>query len=545
MFKVSQSHIIVTKEHLSFGQTGYFSKLVIDYLDQSPLLKNLYQYAPSVEGIKHAINDRENYPINRELLSQQLSLSYESVVLSDKQKQNIEALLKANVFTVTTAHQPNIFTGPLYFIYKIIYAIKMADELNTQFPENHFVPVYYIGSEDADLEELNNIYIKEEKIVWNTTQTGAVGRMRVDESLIQIIEKIYGQLGIYAYGEELKQIFLKAYQKCSTIAEATFVLVNHLFGQQGLIVVNPDNTVYKRSFIPIIEKEIKEQFSIAALQSAKEELDLHYKVQANGREINLFYLTDNKRERIEIIQEPNGKPAYKIHNSSLHFTQEELLKHVNDFPERFSPNVITRGLLQETILPNIAYIGGGGELAYWLELKQVFAEAKVFYPQLLLRNSFMVYYQHQKDLMNKLELKIPDLFSPLDTLLNHYVKVHAKDDYSLVNELKQIEEFYNILSEKTSQQDVSLSQHVAALQKKHTDRLLLLEKKMFKAQKRKFIDTASQMDKLKHQLFPNNQLQERIYNFSVCYSKQGKDFLTMIYEATEVFGKNFIVIKGD
>ena len=535
----------MNKEHLSFGQTGYFSKLVVDYLNQSPILKNLYQYPPSMEGIKHAINERGNFPVNRELLSQQLLLSYESVVLTDKQKLNINSLLKDNVFTVTTAHQPNIFTGHLYFIYKIIYAIKMADELNAQFPDNHFVPVYYIGSEDADLEELNHIYIKEEKIVWNTTQTGAVGRMLVDESLIQIIEKIYGQLGIYPYGEELKQIFLKAYQKCSTIAEATFVLVNHLFGHHGLIVVNPDNTEYKKSFIPVIEKEIKEQFSISALQSAKETLELHYKVQANGREINLFYLTDDKRERIEIVKQPNGIHTYKIHNSSLNFKQEELLKHVNDFPERFSPNVITRGLLQETILPNIAYIGGGGELAYWLELKQVFAEANVFYPQLLLRNSFMVYYQYQEDLMNKLELNISDVFSPLDSLLNQYVKAHTNDDYTLVNELKQIEEFYNTLSEKTRLQDVSLSQHVAALQKKHTDRLFQLEKKLFKAQKRKFIDTASQMDKLKHQLFPNNQLQERIYNFSVCYSKQGKEFLTMIYNATEVFGKEFIVIKGD
>jgi len=536
---------MMTVRNLSFDNTGYFSKLVIDYLNQSPNLDGLYQYAPSLEGIKQAITDRKDFPVNRTLLVQQLRYAYDDITLSAKQKDNLDGLLKDNVFTVTTAHQPNIFTGPLYFIYKIIYAIKMADELNVQFPENHFVPVYYIGSEDADLDELNHIYMKEEKIVWSTTQTGAVGRMRVDESLIQIIEKIYGQLGIYPYGEELKQIFLKAYQKCSTIAEATFVLVNHLFKEQGLIVVNPDNTAYKKSFIPIIEKEIKEQFSLAALQPAKEVLDLHYKVQANGREINLFYLTDDKRERIEIVPQTDGLPTYKIHHSSLHFTQEELLKHVHEFPERFSPNVITRGLLQETILPNIAYIGGGGELAYWLELKQVFAEANVFYPQLLLRNSFMVYYQNQEDLMNKLGLNIEDTFSPLDVLLNNYVKLHAKDDYTLVNELKKIEEFYITLAEKTSQQDVSLNKHVAALQKQHTDKLLQLEKKLFKSQKRKFIDTASQMDKLKHQLFPNNQLQERVYNFSVCYSKQGTAFLKMIYNATEVFGKNFIVIKSD
>jgi len=535
----------VNKHHLSFDKTGYFSKLVVDYLNESTNLNGLYQFAPSLEGIKKAIDDRKQFPVNRTLLVQQLQYSYDAITVTDKQKENIALLQQEHVFTVTTAHQPNIFTGPLYFIYKIIYAIKMADELNEKFPDNHFVPVYYIGSEDADLDELNHIYIKEEKMVWNTPQTGAVGRMRVDESLIQIIEKIYGQLGVYPFGEELKQLFLKAYQKCSTIAEATFVLVNQLFGEHGLVVINPDNTAYKRSFIPIIEKEIKEQFSLAVLQPAKEVLEKHYKVQANGRDINLFYLTDDKRDRIELQLHADKPATYKVHNTNLHFTLEELLLHVNTYPERFSPNVITRGLLQETILPNIAYIGGGGELAYWLELKDVFAEANVFFPQLLLRNSFMVYYQHQEDLMNKLEVTLENIFQPLDALLNNYVKAHAKDDYTLQNELKEIELFYNALIEKTSAQDTSLSQHVAALKKKHTDRLLQLEKKLFKSQKRKFIDTAAQMDKLKHQLFPNNQLQERINNFSVCYSKQGPEFLSMIYNATEVFGKEFIIIKGE
>ncbi len=535
----------MTKQHISFEKTGYFSKLVIDYLNESANLNGLYKYAPSAEEIKKAIGDRKQFPVNRTLLVQQLQYSYDAIAITDKQKENITLLQKEQVFTVTTAHQPNIFTGPLYFIYKIIYAIKMADELNEKFPDNHFVPVYYIGSEDADLDELNHIYLKEEKIVWNTPQTGAVGRMRVDESLIQIIEKIYGQLGVYPFGEELKQLFLKAYQKSSTIAEATFVLVNQLFGEYGLVVINPDNTAYKRSFIPIIEKEIKEQFSLAALQPAKEVLEQHYKVQANGRDINLFYLTDDKRDRIELQNHPDKPATYKIHNTNLHFTLEELLLHVNTYPERFSPNVITRGLLQETILPNIAYIGGGGELAYWLELKAVFAEANVFFPQLLLRNSFMVYYQHQEDLMNKLDVSLEDIFLPLDGLLNNYVKAHAKDDYTLVNELKEIDVFYNTLIAKTSAQDISLSQHVVALKKKHADKLFQLEKKLFKSQKRKFIDTAAQMDKLKHQLFPNNQLQERIYNFSVCYSKQGRGFLSMMYNATEVFGKEFILIKGE
>ena len=531
-------------QHLSYQQTGYFSKLVTDYLNQSSNLEGLYRYVGSFDGIKEAINDRKNYKTDRVLLRNQLQQQYDGVVLTPKQKHNLDSLLNEHVFTVTTAHQPNIFTGPLYYIYKIVYAIKMADELNIRFPENHIVPIFYIGSEDADLDELNHIFLKEEKIVWNTNQTGAVGRMQVDDSLIKLIDNIYGQLGVYPYGKEIKERFQKAYQKCSTIAEATFTLLNDLFKDSGLLIINPDNTAFKRSFIPVIEKEIKEQFSLAALQPAKQQLEKHYKVQAAGRAINLFYLTDNKRERIEIGSQADGQTVYKIHNSTLTFTLEELLKEVNNYPERFSPNVILRGLLQETILPNLAYIGGGGELAYWLELKEVFSQAKVFYPMLLLRNSFLIYNVHQQELMNKLGLQVIDLFSSAETLLNNYVNTHSKTDLTLNKELQDLETLYRSIYQKIKDQDRTLAVHLEALLAKHKNKLVDLEKKIFKSQKRKFSDTAQQINKLKQQLFPNNELQERVYNFSTCYSKFGEAFLTTIYNATEVFGKEFLIVQG-
>ena len=160
-------------------------------------------------------------------------------------------MLLENTFTITAAHQPNIFTGHLYFIYKIIHAIKVADELQKLLPDNNFVPVYYMGSEDADLEELGEVVVDGKKLVWETKQTGAVGRMHIDAAFLKIIKEISGQIGVLKFGEELISKMQRAYSIGKTIEEATFEFVNELFSSFGLFVLLPDVATLKKSFDPI------------------------------------------------------------------------------------------------------------------------------------------------------------------------------------------------------------------------------------------------------------------------------------------------------
>ena len=388
--------------YISYRQTGYFSKLITDYLDNNEQLKFFYNYPSTIEGLKDSINQRKNFK-HRKTLVEQLQKQYEGLNLSDKTSANIELLLQENTFTITTAHQPNIFTGPLYVAYKIFHAIKLAEELQQQLKEYSFVPVYYMGSEDADLDELNNITINQRKYVWQTKQSGAVGRMKVDKTLLQLINEIEGQLSVLPYGNELLTIFRDAYKEGNCIQQATLILLNKLFGDYGLVVLIPDTIALKKLFQPVMEKELKEQFSYKAVAETAKQLSSNYKVQASGREINLFYLVNDKRERIEL-----RNARYEVKGLNKEWSLNEILNELNEHPERFSPNVILRGTYQETILPNIAFIGGGGELAYWLELKQVFNEANIPYPVLMLRNSFLLIDEKQHQTINKLGLQAED-----------------------------------------------------------------------------------------------------------------------------------------
>lgn len=522
---------------IPYKKTGYFSTLVTDYLQCHTALQPFYNYEVSIEGIKKSIASRKLFLTNRILLVNELTKQYNNISLTMKQQKNLNSLLSENTFTITTAHQPNIFTGPLYFIYKIIHVIKIADELSAQIPNSKFVPVYYMGSEDADLDELGYIFLNGEKIKWHTSQTGAVGRMKVDKDFIKIIDLIHGQIGVHFHGKKLSDLFKKSYTEGKTIQQATLELVNDLFADFGLIILIPDNAALKKSFQSIVEKELTEQFSHTQVEQTINAISKNYKVQTNGRKLNLFYLIDDKRERIELL---NNK--FYITNLQLSFTKEEILNELKNHPEHFSGNVILRAVFQETILPNIAFIGGGGELAYWLELKNVFQKVQVPYPMLILRNSFLWITNFQLKKLQALGFQISDLFKKQDQLLNELVHRESLKQLNISTEVEKINQVYQQLQKISGSIDISLSIHTKALQVKAFKLLKALEKKMLHAEKRKFSTQQEQIKKLKQALFPNENLQERIENFSLYYAQFGKEWLQNIYDATNGLSQDFCIL---
>jgi bacillithiol biosynthesis cysteine-adding enzyme BshC len=522
---------------IPYNQTHSFTKIALDYLQLSEKLKPFYSFPPNIEGLKNAIEQKKKHKINRTLLTQELQKQYSSVPAIDTVNKNIELLKQENTFTICTAHQPNLFTGPLYFMYKILHAIKLAASLKEQFPENNFVPVYYMGSEDADFAELNHTYVRGKKIEWKKVQTGAVGRMVVDQTLIQLIDELQSQLYADAHVSEVIGLLKRCYTKGKNIQDATFELVHELYGVYGLIVLIADNPNFKRQMINVFADDIFQQTSSSIVSKTSEALDKHYKVQANPREINLFYLKDNTRERIT----RKGNDFF-IHNSELKFTGEELKKELDEHPERFSPNVILRGLYQETILPNIAFIGGGGELAYWLQLKELFTHYSVPYPVLILRNSFLIIEKKWQELTQNLALHTKDIFLSELQLLNLVIEREGRKP-QLNGELTKVEQVYAQLDELAIGIDRTLSQHVAALKAKTIKQLQNLEKKMMRAERKKHEVIQKQIAKLKQALFPSDGLQERVENFSSFHAKWGRAFIDEVLKNSLTLEQEFIVLS--
>ncbi len=524
--------------YLPYSETNSFTKIILDYVKKANDLKPFYSNEVNVDGIRASIVERKKFNTDRKLLVEQLHTQYEKINDTDLAKVNIDRLLQENTFTVCTAHQPNIFTGHLYFIYKILHTIKLADELAAQLPEYNFVPAYFMGSEDADLEELDHVVIDGKKYKWETKQTGAVGRMKVDDKLINLIGEISGRLSVEKYGKEIIDVLKECFKRDYTIEHATFLLVHHLFKNHGLIVLLPDNAAYKKAMHSIFEDDLFNNTPSEIVSETSKKLSEKYKVQAHPREINLFYLKDNIRNRIVQV-----KDKFVVNETDLVFTKDELKKELDEHPEYFSPNVILRGLLQEIILPNIAFIGGGGELAYWLELKDLFLHYGVPFPVLILRNSFLLIEEKYSELMQKLEITSADLFKGEQLLLNKIVLKRSERTLDLSNEKIKMESAYNEIKQTVKQIDLTLVQHTEALQTKALKRISSLEKKMLRAEKRRFEDIKNQLNKILDSLFPVGNLQERTENFMLFYAKFGSDFINELYKNSLTLTQQFCVLE--
>lgn len=482
---------------------------------------------------------KERQGINRSLLVTELQQQYAGLPVTEAVTANLQRLLEPTTFTVCTAHQPNLFTGPLYFIYKILHTIRLAAHLREALPGYHFVPLYYMGSEDADFAELNHTYVGGKRIEWQKVQSGAVGRMTVDGALTRLIDELAGQLTVEPHGQEVIGLLRQCYTEGQTIQAATFALVNQLYGRYGLLVLIPDNPALKKEMLPVFRDDLYHQAPSAIVEQTSGNLEANYNAQAHPREINLFYLKDNLRERI--IKKDD---RYQVQHTDLSFSGSELEHELEQHPERFSPNVILRGLFQETILPNVAFIGGGGELAYWLQLKDLFDQYAVPFPVLVLRNSFLIIEKRWQQLMQRLRLTPEQLFlSPLQ-LMNLMLEQEGKKP-QLNGEVRQLEALYDALQQRAVAVDASLAQHVAALKAKAGNQLLNLEKKMQRAERKKYGASEEQITRLKEQLFPNNGLQERVENFSAFYARWGSAFIDALLASSLSLEQQFTVLLAD
>ena len=523
--------------HIPFSSTHVFSKLINDYLEGKGTALDFVQYAPNSEGYRAAIEGRKKHPINRGLLFDVLTKQYSNLPQENAVNNQIALLKKDNTFVVTTAHQPNLFTGPLYFFYKIIHAIQLAASLKAAFPECNFVPVYYMGSEDADLEEVGSFNLDQTKCQWVTKQSGAIGRMQVDDALLILLKQLESYWTILPQGQKALEILKEAYQKGKTISEATLSFVHAFFGAKGLLVLQPDDAALKAAFIPVMEKELLTGFSHQAIQPTIAALSKDYHVQSEGRSINLFYLKDNLRARIE-----KQGDQYIVVDSAIQFTEAEIIAELNQYPERFSPNVILRGVFQETILPGVVFVGGGGELAYWMELKNVFQAVGVHYPLLQLRNSFLLMSQKQAEQWSAMQFEEQDLFKPILELEIAYVKKHTNTKLDLQDQLNHLSSLYTNIKNQVVQVDASLGAHTENLAKQANAKLVALEKKMLRAERRKQAVDIQRIHRIKKELFPQANLQEREAHFSQWVGQYDLSWIDTIMEHSKGLASRFRIV---
>ncbi len=497
------------KETINWTDAGTLPALVTDYIAQKEAIAFLTKYPFELNAFAQVIADKQNDSTNRTLLVDVLRLQYSIIPTTDIVTANIESLLESNTFTVTAAHQPCLFLGPLYNVYKIASAVALANQLKQQYQQCNFVPVFWLGSEDHDVEELNHVFVNSKKITWEGAGTGASGRWSTAtmQAAIDELKAIVNQPEVIAILEE-------AVKKYATFGRLSQYFVNELFKQYGLVVLDQDDARLKQLFAGYIKDEVLNSRATKVLKPTIDFLEVNYKAQAKPRDINFFYLGEGYRERI-VLNEASGR--YEVNNKDILFSRDEIVAEIDSHPERFSPNVIFRPLYQEVILPNLAFVGGAGELSYWLELKPLFDYHQVNYPMLAMRSSVALLTPPVLKKLDKLGLTAKQFLGDVEQLINNYVKQGLTDDANLAVEKQKADEFFEAIIAKAEKADTTLKQSATTEKQKLLTALDNLEGKMLKAEKRKQETTVNQIRSIQDALFPGGIGQERYENFIPFY----------------------------
>ena len=523
-----------------FSKTNNFDKLIVDYINDDDFLKKFYPFEDSLSGIEERIASYHNPRLNRKNLSDVLLKQYNSYGITEipeKVNKNILSLVKSNTYTITAGHQLNIFSGPLYVIYKLISTINLAERLNSQFPENHFVPCYWMATEDHDINEISSFNLYGKNFKWENSWKGAAGKMPLNgiEAVINELKLVFGTS---SHAEELLALMSSSYMESSTLTEATRKWINNLLGDSGLVIIDGNDASLKKSFQEILMDEVINKTSSILINKTTEKLEKKYYSQAKPRDINLFYLGENFRERIVSEME-----TFKVLNTNITFSKDEIKAEIISHPEKFSPNVVLRPLYQESILPNIVFIGGPSEISYWLELKELFEFYNVPMPSLFLRSSAMILDKNIMNKLNKLSIKKSDIFLSTDEIIKIFINSKSKDQPSFHNAITLISEEFSKLSNSISQIDPTLVAAVEAENLKVTSSLQTLEDKIMRSSKKKNETEVNQIRKLKEKLFPGGKLQEREDSFLAYYLQWGSAFIDILKDNFNPLEKEFIILE--
>jgi len=523
---------------VSLSNSNWKNNLLDDYLKGHDFLKSFYQYEPKFDNLTHAINDRKKFLVDRSLLVDVLLEQNKEFLQANGLGEIVKSLHSENTFTITTGHQLGIAGGPLFFIYKIISTIKLAEQLNDHHKNEQFVPVFWMASEDHDFAEIASIHVFNNKLTWNNPDaTGACGELSTD-SLNELLEELKKINGESANALELNSILTDCYQTGLTLAEATRKFVYSIFGQFGIVVLDANDARFKKAFGAIMRDELLNHTAHQKVVESSDRLAEKYNPQVFPREINLFYKDSNLRERIVDC----GDGTYQILNTDLLFPKEVLFDMLDKYPERFSPNVVLRPLYQEKLLPNIAYIGGAGELAYWLQLKSLFDYHQVFYPMLINRNNALIIYEKLLKKAASAGINEDEIFQDEQSLIKLVLDRTVIDSFSAKENMDVISHEFDTIAAKAIAIDASTEKYIQAERQKTINALENIEKKMLQAIKKKNESSLNIGKQIVDEVFPNGHPQEREQSFIPFYLKEGIGGVHYLIENFEPLSNEILII---
>jgi len=530
---------------INFGDIPGNQNLFLDYI---------YEFENVQEYYKHNFRNKDSYvnlfkSISASRKDKQHNLSaiiknqYSSLQsISNKTVRNIELIDKEKTITVVTGQQLGILGGPLYTIYKIITAIRLANQLTERYDEFKFIPVFWLEGDDHDFNEVRsiNLFDNENQVINigykeeidDDDAKQSIGKINFDEALNEFFSKYESSLRDSDFKIELLTKLKECYQVGKSFKQSFKELIYWLFDEYGLVIFDPQDVEVKSLLKPIFKKEVND-FAIHTqkLIQVSAKLEELYHAQVKVKPVNLFYHTDDGRYSVEPVED-----IFKLRRKRKQFTKDEILNEIENFPDKFSPNVLLRPICQDFLFPTGFYIGGPSEIAYFAQVTPLYDFYNIVSPIIFPRSSATILEKNVASGLDKYDLSMNDIFLGLDGLKEKVIASLSENNIEIAFEeaSKEIELTFDKIKENLFAIDKTLVDSSGRYKDRIMSSIAELKSKATKAQETKHETTIRQLTRLSNLLYPLGNLQEREINFTYFYNKYGKDFIRKVYDDISV-----------
>lgn len=457
---------------------------------------------------------------------------------------SLEAFRDPKTFAVITGQQVGLFTGPLYTIYKALTAVQLARWLAEQFPAYRFIPMFWLESEDHDFLEINNagVITKENDFTRvhyaqpdeedDSKNLTPISRLVIDERIEASLSSLRGHLQETDFTDEIFSTLHSTYKTGSGLQTAFARLFNDLYPESGLVFVDPSDPALKQMLAPVILQEL-ETYPTTGEEVIKRsaELEERYHAQIKPRAVNLFLLHKNNRYPIE----PN-EYGFFLRGTRQRFTNEELLEIANNEPERFSPNVLLRPIMQDFLLPTAAYVAGPSEVSYFAQLQPAYDHFQVPMPVIFPRSSLTIMERKVDKVFRKFDLPYAAMFADDEEAFRMITSEESAETTLDFPEFQQqIENWFERFLKEAVEEHANLEGPADTTVRNMRKALSAFEDKLFQQRRQKHEVLTRQIEKMHVYLAPEGKPQERQVNITTFLNRYGRDFLMRLEESSAPF----------
>jgi bacillithiol synthase len=533
---------------IPYTELPHASRLFLDYLYDYPSVQEFYALNPfEEESFIRAARSLNYSDSQRRAVTEVLAEQNAKFSVGEAARENLRRLARPGCLAVVTGQQTGLFTGPAFAIYKALTAIKLARTLTERGLEA--VPIFWLATEDHDLPEVNHCYIQDrdgnpqriEHAGNPRVPEAPVGTVRFSEAIQSALDSMIELMPEASIHAEVKTALADSYLPGETFGNAFGRVIARLFAPYGVILVDPLDERLHALSLPVLEAAVEAAVplgeAIAARSRRLAGAGYHAQVRVAENFTLLFHYADGRRQPLRL---KDGKERQFALPDGRSFTADQLLAQLREQPLLLSPNVLLRPVMQDALLPTVAYVGGPAELAYLAQAAPVYEHILGRMPVIVPRASFTLVEPQIQRVLQKYGLSLQDVCSGKQALRDKMAARFLPPDLAAVFEkaAANLTESLEAIQSSLTKLDPTLADAAANSARKMQYQLSTIERKAAQSVQSRTEQVERDALRLENALYPHKNLQERFYSGINYLARYGPSLLDEIYSQVSVHCNN-------